>query len=172
MTDLVSADDIADFPGAPFAADVLTAAGEAVRNICGWTIAPPVTGDVVTLDSDGGDTLYLPSLKVTALTQVRDVSGTTPVVLTGVKFTTGGRLYLQSGFPCGVQAVEVTFTHGYTACPAEILPVVAEIARSSGSSSTVRQQSLGSASITYKESFAAASGSSFPVLDRYRITEV
>lgn len=160
MADLVSSGEIAQFPGAPFPADVLTAAGETVRKACGWMIAPTVTGAVETLDSDGGSTLYVQSKYVTALTQVRDMTGTAPVVLTGVTFNANGRLYLRTGFPCGVGAVEVTYTHGYTACPKDLLPVVADLARSANTSTKVRQQTMGSASITFSTSSATVDPSS------------
>lgn len=166
MADLVSAAEIASFPGAPFADDVLTAAGETVRNICGWRIAPSDT-QTVTLDSDGGCILYLDTLKLTELVEVRDVTGATPVVLDGVKTKENGRLYRLAGFPRGVQAVEVDFTDGYAACPEDLLPIVAAAARTSGDSRLPRQQSLGSASISYESTSQATSAQK--VLDSYTI---
>jgi hypothetical protein len=171
MTDLVSAGEIAEFPGAPFPADVLTSAGETVRRICGWMIAPPVADQVVTLDSEGGQYLFLPTLYLTALGQVRDMRDpANPVVLTDVKWERNGTLYRRHRFPCGFQNVEVTFTHGYAACPKELLPVVAAAARTQGDSRLPRQQSLGSASISYETSSAATSAQK--VLDAYTIVNI
>lgn len=170
MADLVSAEEVADFPGAPFAADVLTAAGETVRGECGWRIAPSATQTVL-LDSDGGCVLYVDSRKVTAVAQVRNMTGAAPVVLDDVKWSESGRLYRAAGFPRGVQAVEVEFTDGYEACPPDLIPVVADIARASTRSSTVAQKSLGSGAITYSSTVdpleAAASS-----LVRYQIVDL
>lgn len=166
MSDLVSPGEIASFPGAPFPADVLTAAGEVVRTVCHWHIAPSVTA-TVKLDSDGGNYLFLPTLNLTAVTEVRDTSGSSPVVLTDVKFEKNGTLYRKFRFPHGVQSVEVDFTHGYAACPTDLLPIVAAAARTSGDSRLPRQQSLGSASISYETASQATNAQK--VLDSYTI---
>lgn len=166
MTDLVSAAEMVDFPGAPYPADVLSAAGETVRKLCGWHIAASKT-DTVTLDSDGGRFLWLPSLQVTAVTEVRDVVADT--VIADVEFLPNGRLYLSTGrFPCGYAAVRVEFTHGYPVCPTELLPVVASFCQSASTDSQVLQQTLGSWSQTYRD---AASVTHDPqgVLDTYSV---
>ena len=170
MADLVSAEEVEDFPGAPFAADVLTAAGETVRGLCGWRIAPSEEQTVV-LDSDGGCVLYVDTRMLTELAQVRDVTGTAPVVLDGVKHYESGRLYRPAGFPCGAQAVEVTFTDGYETCPADLVPVVADIARSSTRSTSVAQKSLGSGAITYSSTVDPVEAAA-ETLGRYEIVDL
>lgn len=165
MADLVTAGEIVNFPGAPFNADVLTAAGETVRSEAGWHIAPSQT-DTLTLDSNGGCVLWLPTKKLTAVVEVRDVTGTTPIVLTGVTFTESGRLYRRGGFPFGRDAVEVEFTHGYAECPKDLLPIVAAVARGNDGSGTLTSRQAGPFRETYADGFTASDQA---ILDRYRL---
>lgn len=140
---LVLASDLAGFPGAPFSETVVASSAEAIRNEAGWHIAPSVT-ETITIDSNGGPILMLPTLYLTAVTEVVDVSGDTPTVLTGWRKSRAGMLSRQQGWPHGFESVEVTFTHGYDACPAELFPVIAERTQRK-----VQQESLGSRSVSY-----------------------
>lgn len=174
MADLVSAENVAAFPGAPFAAAVLRSAEATLRGMCLWHIAPSQS-DTVTLDSAGEKRLFLPSLYVTAVTSCAYVGGDTPEELTDVVVKANGVLYRACGFPAGEQVIEVTFTHGYEECPPELFPVVAEIARDLGSASSgrVRSKSLGTGSITYDTSKESSiEGNIPPAASRYRIPVV
>jgi hypothetical protein len=134
--------DLTDFPGAPFPAGKVLSACEAIRREAGWHIAPSVT-ETLTLDSEGGPLLVLPTLYLTAVTEVRDMTGSEPQVLTGWRLSRKGLL---SGcwFPAGFSAVEVDVTHGYDACPPELFPVIAD-----WTARRVMQESLGSRSVAY-----------------------
>lgn len=143
MPALVTAADLADFPGAPFAEVRVEAAGEALRSEAGWHIAPEVT-ETLTVDADGGHFLFLPTMRLSAVTEVRDVSGDAPRVLDGWRKSRKGVIYRAGGWPTGFETVEVDVVHGYAACPRELLPVVADY-----TSRRVTQESLGSRSVSY-----------------------
>lgn len=165
MVDLLSYGTALDgFPGAPFTPSQVRAAGEQVRVECGWHIAPTVT-ETLTLDSAGGRVLTLPTLRLVAVTEVRDVTGDTPEVLTGWRQSKVGMLSRVS-WPVGFAAVEVDLTHGYPECPPDLLAVLAERCQRFGKDGFVRQESLGSRSVTLG---AAGPGPSTLVLSRYTI---
>lgn len=138
---LVSETDLADFPGAPFSPSTVQAAAGQVRRICGWHIAPSLT-QTLTLDHDGSGVLYLPSLYVTDVASVKDLTGSTPREVSRWRWSGAGMI--EGHFPAGFRAVEVTLTHGYEACPADLLPVLA-----SRTQRRAMQESLGSRSVSY-----------------------
>lgn len=138
---LVYAVDLADFPGAPFKDSTVKAAAGQVRRICGWHIAPSLTQSL-TLDHDGSSVLYLPSLRVTDVASVRDLTGSTPREISNWRWSGAGMI--EGSFPGGFRAVEVTLTHGYAECPDDLLPVLA-----SRTQRRAMQESLGSRSVSY-----------------------
>jgi hypothetical protein len=146
MPALVVAADLDDFPGAPFADSVVQSAGETVRAEAGWHIAPEVT-ETLTVDSDGGRHLLLPTLRLVDVTEIRDVTGNTPRVLTNWRQSGKGILYREGGWPAGLSALEVDLTHGYAECPSALLPAVAAYAQSIKRGGRVTQESLGSRSV-------------------------
>lgn len=165
MDDLIAPADLTEFPGAPFAASQVAAAAGQIRDICGWHIAPS-QAETLTLDTDGSTVLPLPTLKVTAITEIRDVTGDTPAVLTGWRFSSAGILVRAAGWPTGVAAVEVDLTHGYDACPDALLPVIAERCQLFNRDGSIRQESLGSRSATFGIAEASPSAST---LARYTV---
>jgi hypothetical protein len=101
---------------------VLNAAAGQVRAECDWHIAPEVT-ETLTLETDCGTVVLLPSLYVKSVDEVRSEDGT---VLTGWKWRQNGVLRYKSGWP---DVIEVDLVHGYTKCPDELVAVVAERAQ-------------------------------------------
>ena len=156
--ELVTPADLVDFPGAPFKSSTVEAAAGQVRRICGWHIAPSLT-ETVTLDHDGGPVLYLPSLYVTDVVSVKDAMGGTPREIMGWRWSGAGMV--EGSFPRGFRAVEVTLTHGYVECPADLLPVLA-----SRTQRRAMQESLGSRSVAYSAEGDRAFEST---LDSYRL---
>lgn len=154
---LVDPPDLADYPGAPFAGSVVDAAVANLRSDVGWHIAPEVT-ETLTVDGSPDQTLILPTLRIVSVSAVRDVSGDTPVALTGWKMSArSGMLWRSEGWPNGFGAVEVDLTHGYTDTPAELLPVVAWYCRQQQVDSALSSETLGSWSESYRGPAAAAS---------------
>lgn len=151
-----------------FSDDAVTAAGEAIRSETGWHIAPTAT-ETLTLDSPGGSALMLPTLHLLEVTEVRDVSGHDPVVLTGWRKSTSGFLTLPCGYwPQGPQTVEVDVVHGYDACPLELLPVIARRTRD-GLATSAGQVRLGSLSIGTTSVGTTITASDEAIIRRYSL---
>lgn len=140
----------------------LAAASAAIRRWCGWHIGPNIE-QTVTLDTDGGDAVGLPSMHVTGLTSLT-VDGTDMTDL--AEWSERGLLRLRSGmFPDGLRRVTVTFRHGYA--PDEIPDVQAiclNMARRAMSGpGIIGSQSVNGASVTYLT--AGGAPLSIPMLD-------
>jgi len=137
---LISADDLTGFRGAPFPQAVADAAAGAVRAECGWHIAPEVEQ---TLRLRGGSThLLLPTLKLNGVASITDADGN---ALTGWEWFESG--VVESNWGAFPRVVIVTFTHGYRACPAELLPAIAERA-SAQAAGRVKSQTAGTFSVS------------------------
>lgn len=140
--DLVNPDDLDDFPGAPFSDSVVDAAVEAIRGVAGWHIGGE-REETVTVDARGGSLLRLPSLLVTDVAEIRDVTVTSdPVVLTDWRASMRG-LVTRSCWPYGIAVVEADITHGYETCPADLLPIIAAYCRNLPANERVTQESAG-----------------------------
>jgi hypothetical protein len=150
VPDLFAPEDLAGLPGAPFDSELVLQAGEAIRNAAGWHIAPVVT-ETLEVDSPGGFNLYLKTKRLTAVSEVRDVTAGT--VLTGYTFNRLGRLTRASGWPLNDHLLEVDVVHGYAEVPPELLRLGASLARGEDNR-TVRQQTAGPFSTTYESETA------------------
>ncbi len=150
---LVSATDLDPYPGAPFDQRIVDMAAAKLRLEVGWHIAPELT-ETRKVDSWGTSTLLLPTLHLVDVTAVRDVTGDAPEVIEGWKKSDEGILTLASGWPFGLEAVEVDMVHGYATTPLELLPVLADIARSATSDPRVTQERLGNWSRTFRSSLS------------------
>jgi hypothetical protein len=158
---LVSPEDLAGFPGFPFAEESVDVAAAQVRAEAGWHIAPVVT-ETLLVDSYGGYLLSLPTRRVAAITAVRGVTGEL-----GTWTHLGSGLYRRSGWPVGV--LEVDLTHGYAEIPSDLLPVVA--ARASGVTNprdpALVQRSVGQVQESYRQDGGAHL--SDPAVARYAV---
>lgn len=146
MTDipLAESEELLGFKGAPFTPVVIQGAAESIRDDCGWHIAPEITE---TLKVRGGGTvLLLPTLHLVSIASIKTSAGADVL---GFDFFDNGVVERLRGFP---RVVEVTFTHGYSKCPPALLGVVAERA-STGSYGRVRQESLGSRSVSLESGY-------------------
>jgi len=154
---LAAVDDLAGFNGGPFTANVVTSAGDSIRDECGWHIAPEVT---VTMKYRGsGSVILLPTLKLANVLSVKDRDGN---LVDGVDWFENGILERPGGFP---SLVEVTFAHGYRVCPSSLFGIVAEraAARSAG---RVKSESLGGRSVSLEGGYDPAS---MRTLNAYRL---
>lgn len=155
---LISADDLTGQRGAPFTQAVTDSAAGAVRAECGWHIAPEV--DQTVRLRGGSATLLLPTLRLTGIASITDTDGN---AITGWEWFESGVVELGWGsFP---RVVLVTFTHGYSACPRELLPVIAERA-SSQAAGRIRSESAGGVSVSMDTAYDSTNAMS---LARYRL---
>lgn len=104
-------------------ADAWTAACAAVRAYCGWHIAPPVTEDV-TVDGSGGSIQLLPTLHMTALTSITNDGA----VVTDPEWSEAGMV--RGSWTSKFRGVTANMTHGFAACPPEIMTVLRAIVAS------------------------------------------
>ncbi len=168
---LVNADQLDDFPGAPFKPGIVDAAVGGLRGDVGWHIAPEVT-ETITVDGSPDQTLILPTLKIATITAIRDVTGTTPVAVTGWRMaSTAGLLWREDGWPCGFAAVEVDLTHGFADTPPELLPAVAYYCQAQLTDANVSTESLLSWSKTTRpiSSPSTGQGSPLAILERFNV---
>tara|TARA_R100001244_G_scaffold6385_3_gene7478 strand:+ start:440 stop:922 length:483 start_codon:yes stop_codon:yes gene_type:complete len=157
VADLVSNSEMAGFPGAPYAEAVLQAAGESIRDDCGWHIAPAVT-ETLEIQSTGPIVL-IPSLLVTTVTAVRDAE--TAELVEGWSLDKRAGV-LSRNYGWWPKVVEVDLTHGHESCPAGLKPAIAERARAIAAGGHVRQESLGSRSISITPLESAAARYALP----------
>jgi hypothetical protein len=136
---LLSTSDLTGFPGAPFSDAIVKAAAESVRRDAGWHIAPQVQ-QTVTVEPQGGVVL-LPSLHIVSVHSVTSDGQE----VTDWRFAESGVLH--GTFPSG--PLKVVFTHGFSECPAELLPVVAERAHAYQQDQRVSQEQSGAEMIAY-----------------------
>ena len=169
--DLIQASDIAGYPGAPFAANVLIGVGEAIRAECGWHIAP-VRTETLEVYADGGKHLFLPTLALTAVSEIRDVTFDVPQVVTGYKFKANGIITRTFGAPGFVDGhlYEVDVTHGFAAIPSDLLPAASSIARSAAGERVAQSKQLGPGQVTYAD-LSTGTDLGSP-LDPYRLLTV
>jgi hypothetical protein len=151
---MVSPVQLLAFPGAPFAPELVEAAEASVRSDAGWHIAPVVT-ETVTVRSVGRE-VVLPSLNVVSVTAVNGRAS-------GWELLPGGILrWAHIGLVLAVNApaysyssgsvVQVTLTHGFEACPADLLPVVAARAQMVAQATpAVQSETTGPYSVTYRQ---------------------
>lgn len=136
---MATASSLAGFNGGPFTDAVVAAAGDSIRDQCGWHIAPEAT---TTMKFRGdGRLILLPTLRLTDLTSVKDRDGN---LVEGVDWFENGILERADGFP---SYVEVTFRHGYRTTPRSLLPILAERA-SASARGRVKSESLAGRSVS------------------------
>lgn len=125
------------------------AATQAVRDYCGWHIAPCISEEMV-LDGNGQPRLFLPT-KYLEEVRYLEVDGRR---VKGFRFSQDGWITLENGvFPRKERAVKVSIRHGYhTADPASVIVqnIVAR-ARMSPTGNVV-QQRAGTQSVTFATS--------------------
>lgn len=134
-------------------------AENAIRDYCGWHIAPVIQQSLV-LDGNGQKKILLPSRKIVSVESAKVLGA--PVEF---RFSEDGWLNVPSGIPHAERCLEVTLTHGFEQTP----PVVSQVAsamvaraRMSPAGNIVNQRA-GTQSVT----FASNGGSvaSFPLMD-------
>lgn len=142
----------------PRSAGALQAATDIIRGICGWHIAPLHTDEVVTLDGYG-QTLSLPTLHVTAVSEVT-VDGDVTASDTYQWSTLGELRRDDQWWSVGYRNVSVKMTHGYTDVPAALKQLALAMASRSltaPAGGVVREQTLAS-SVTWAQTAPGVSG--------------
>ncbi len=160
---LVSSDDFVEWYGlTPSSTDLnriqtaLEIASAQIRN--GRRLFSPVSGDLITVDSEGGLTLLLPKtrLPVTGVTLVEQLSGEAYVTVDSTEYDWSADGILSrwwTGWPCRFQGVRVTYSHGYDVLPREVAGVCLSLAKrlyDNPSGQALTSMTLGDYSATYE----------------------
>lgn len=124
--DLIPADALLGLPGAPFTEVEVDGAVEALRGALGWHVAP-TRADTVVMDVNWpARWITLPTRHLVSVESVADADTGEEVPADRYRVSTYLHSLRQRGrWPLGYEAVEVAMTHGFTECPADLLPVVA-----------------------------------------------
>ena len=102
---------------------MLTRASSDYRRIVGSQVSL-VTGEVAELDSNGSPVLLLPHWPVQAVSSV--VVDGTALPVEAYQWSRNGTLRRRPGWPCGYRSVVVTYDHGHSTIPSEIVSAIAE----------------------------------------------
>lgn len=149
-------------------------AGAAVRDYCGWHIAPEIQ-QVETVSARGGRVLMLETLHLTGV-----VSATSDAVDVGVvtEWDDFG-IVVYPGDSCRwsskLRGTVVTFTHGYPECPAALAGVIASMAARGVTSLGVTREQVGQVSHQYAPGGAdgalGGTDAEMKIISRYRIPQ-
>lgn len=168
--DLVSPEDLESFPGAPYDEYVVDIAVAQLRNEARWHIAP-VREETIEVESLGGPNLWLPTMRVVTVTEVRIGDTTYTSGWTKLRYS----LWRSGGWAAGL--AEIDLEHGFPETPLELLPLVAlragTVTDPRDPAVTQRTQSTGpfSETLSYgsSSSSSAATLTVDPVLERYTL---
>ena len=110
----------------------VASASAAIRDLCGWHIAPVRTQMFVVDEPLGRVDVFLPTLRLVEITGVT-VEGVafTADELAALDWSSQGYLSRGPGWrwPTRRRSVEITVRHGYTAAPASVAAVVLGLAK-------------------------------------------
>lgn len=130
--------------------DVESASG-AIRDLCGWHIAPVRTQTFVVDEPFGRRDVFLPTLRLVDLTAVK-VEGVdlTAEELAALDWSSRGYLARGMRWPTRRRSVEITVRHGYDRTPANVAQVCLALAERMGSSPAgLARQQVGQRSEEY-----------------------
>lgn len=146
----------------------VAAAEGAIRDYCGWHVAP-IINQVFAVDGQCGRRVLLPTLRLREVTEVlSDGSNVTARVVP----SEAGLLELPERFGSGLNSVIATVVHGYA--PEEVPSVMAVIASAASRFSdsfgnVVQSQAAGGSSVTFFAGADALLSSERARLDPYRL---
>lgn len=145
MNEAIQPERLSDFRGAPFPGAVTSAAVDSIRKQCGWHIAPE-RADEDEIESVGGKTIYLPTLHLAEVLEIRDADNPDAEPFDGkLRVKRKGIVEALSGrFP---DFALVKYRHGYDEFPDALLPIVADRA-GAAKTGRIQSESLASRSVT------------------------
>lgn len=130
--DLVAPDALSGLPGAPFTDSEVDLAVATLRGALGWHVAPQRTETVVRDINWPARWVTLPTKALVSVAEVRRLDDGDVIAADRYRVSKAVNSIRQCGiWPVGHATLEIDMTHGYTECPPELLPVLAEIAAGS-----------------------------------------
>lgn len=110
-----------------------------VRAYCGWHIAPVRTDDVLVMDGSGATVQQLPSLRVTAVSEVTN-DGTVLDVVNDLEWSADGYMRVPGRWTHKLRGVTAKITHGYATMPDEVQAVIDDLIARENSNPGAAQQ--------------------------------
>lgn len=118
-----------------------------IRGYCGWRIAPATT-ETLRLDGDGSRHLWMPSLHVTNVVEVKNDGEI--VDPDSYDWSESGYLELRCGhWSRRPRGVEVTLTHGYDEVPGAVTEATVSIASRSGDTGGYTGERAGQVQVSF-----------------------
>ncbi len=143
---LATPDDLEDFQASD-PARMLEWVSSVVHGYCGWHISPRLT-QTIKVDGDGSRHLWLPSLKVDDVTEVKSDGVTLDPE--SYDWSESGYLELRCGrFSSRPRGVEVTLDHGHVFTPGSVMEVVVSIAARSGDTGGNTMERAGQVQVSF-----------------------
>lgn len=149
-------DTLMQAPGANRDQEYLAAAEEAVRNYCGWHIAPIITETLI-LDGSGAETLFIPTMKIVSIQEA--INGRRALDPTTLEWSSDG--YLRNGgqrWTERLRGVSITLTHGHAHADHVVEIIRSVAARAAMSPDGVVRESAGAISLTPSMTASGVSG--------------
>lgn len=103
----------------------LNVASGDIRDHCGWSISEEDVTD--TLDGTGTRNLWLPTLRLTAITSL-EVDGVPLVEGVDFDWTRYGKVVRNGCWPRTARSIDIAWTHGYTVTPDNVKGVCLALA--------------------------------------------
>ena len=154
----------------PSAVQALEIASSAVRTYCGHPITQTTDAPAV-LDGSGTTVMLLPGVPVASVESV--TVDEEELDASDWRWSAQGFILRTDGatFPKTPRSVEIVYTHGWSDVPAAIVGVVVSLAaRMLDGSAGVKQESLGSYSVTYANPTPTLQAAETMALDPFRVT--
>lgn len=145
-TPLAIETDLSDFQaGDPL--KMLEWVSAVIRAYCGWHIAPVLT-ETLHVDGEGSRHLWLPSLHVTGVAEVKNNGEV--VDPDQYDWSESGYLELRCGhFSTRPRGIEVTLTHGYDTAPGDLVEATVSIASRSGDTGGTVMERAGQVQVSF-----------------------
>jgi hypothetical protein len=158
--------EFADETIAEFALDI---ASDLVRNYVGHSISK-ILNDTVVLDGSGTQILMLPAAPINGI-DIIEIDGE---ILSNTKYKWSKKGYVirTDGllWPSNPGSIEIIYNHGYDTIPNAIVGIVCSLAgRITEGQSGIKQESIGSYSVTYADPTPYLRANEMAGLDNYRV---
>jgi hypothetical protein len=156
-----TSEHLPDIPLSTFDPESVLAAESVIRDYCGWHIAPAIS-ETLTLDGSGTYRMFLPTLRIKTITSIVDDGRT--LLPTDFEWSEKLGIVEKSRMPWTGKrrGVVIVLVHGYDNCPASIVDMVKQLAKSGPAAIT--RASIGQTSISY-----GTATPSYEVLNKYRV---
>jgi hypothetical protein len=152
------------------AEQALSIASDIVRAYCGHSISQ-ILNDTAVLDGSGTHTLMLPATPVNGIDSI-ELDGEL-LADTNYKWSRKGWVRRTDGllWPSLPGSIEIVYNHGFATIPGGVVGVVLALAgRVVDGSSGIKQETIGSYSVTYGDPTPVLRANEQAALDAYRVT--